>query len=290
MDQQHDPPITKASGKVVAFSPEKLMASLQRAGADPGTSERIVEEIRLQLVPALSTRKIHRMAFALLKQRSRPLAGRYRLKQAIMDLGPSGFPFEKFIARILEHEGYRVEVGRVVQGKCVTHEIDVIALQDHRHFMVECKYHNRPGRICDVKVPLYVQARFKDVEQQWRQLPGHGTMFHQGWVVTNTRFTSDAMQYGRCAGLYLLSWDHPNGQSLKDRIDRSGLFPITCLSSLTKAEKQRLLEAGTVLCGEICGDPDVLHRAGVRTTRISAVLKEGTELCTTLITLGRHRN
>ncbi len=270
------------------FSAGKLLASLRRAGADPGTSERIVEEIRRRLVPALSTRKIHRMAFALLRQRSKPLAGRYRLKQAIMELGPSGFPFEKFIARILDHEGYRVEVGLIVQGKCVKHEIDVIAMQDHRHFMVECKYHNRPGRVCDVKVPLYVQARFKDVEQQWQQLPGHGTMFHQGWVVTNTRFTGDALQYARCAGLHLLSWDHPKGQSLKDRIDRSGLHPITCLGSLTKAEKQLLLEAGTVLCSEICRDPDTLARAGVRTTRARAVLKEAGELCATRIAHGRR--
>lgn len=228
------------------------------------------------------------MAFRLLGQRSKHLAARYRLKQAIMDLGPSGFPFERFIARLLEHDGFAVEVGRIVEGKCVKHEIDVIALQDQKHFMVECKYHNQPGRVSDVKVPLYVQARFKDVEQQWLLLPGHGTRFHQGWVVANTRFTSDAIQYGQCAGLYLLSWDHPMKDSLREWIDRSGLYPVTCLSGLTKAEKTRILEQGVVLCQEICNAPGVLTKAGVRAERMNSVLKEGHELCASLIVHGRH--
>jgi hypothetical protein len=279
--------ITKASGQVVPFAPEKLRSSLLRSGATPKMSATILEEILPRVVEGISTKKLYRMAFNLLHQRSTHLAARYRLKQAIMDLGPSGFPFERFIARILEHEGYQVEVGRIVEGKCVNHEVDVIALRGDQHFMVECKYHH-PGRICDVKIPLYIQARFKDVEERWKLIPGHGTKFHQGWLVTNTRFTSDALQYGQCAGLHLMSWDHPAKESLKDRIDRSGLYPITCLSSLTRTEKQQLLELGVVLCAEICKDPVLLSRSGVRPARFAAVLKEGAELCATLIHHGQH--
>ena len=282
--------ITKASGELVSFDAGKLQGSLRRSGADEETSLAIAEAVLQKLTPGISTRKVYRMAFKLLAQRSKHLAARYRLKQAIMDLGPSGYPFERFVARLLEHEGFTVEVGRIVEGKCVKHEIDVIALQDHQHFMVECKYHNQPGRVSDVKIPLYVQARFRDVEQQWITLPGHGTRFHQGWVVTNTRFTSDAMQYGQCAGLYLLSWDHPQKDSLRERIDRTGLYPVTCLTGLAKAEKAGILEQGVVLCREICDDPRVLTKAGIRSERLDRVLKEGTELCTTLITHGRHGN
>jgi hypothetical protein len=279
--------ITKASGELVPFSPEKLRSSLQRAGAKVEFSQEVLDEVLPQITSGLSTRKLHRMAFDLLHKRDHHMAARYRLKQAIMDLGPSGFPFERFIARILEHDGYRVQVGTIVEGKCVKHEVDVIAQRDEHHFMVECKFHH-PGRICDVKIPLYIQARFKDVEQQWKLIPGHGTKFHQGWVVTNTRFTVDALQYGQCAGLYMMSWDHPAKESLKDRIDASGLYPITCLSSLTRAEKQSLLDQGTVLCREICKDPELLTRAGVRPQRTAAVLKEGSELCATLMHHARH--
>ncbi|MBL0044257.1 MAG: restriction endonuclease [Flavobacteriales bacterium] len=274
--------VTKASGEMVPFSVEKLASSLHRAGATREVSEAIANEVLPKLRSGISTKKLYRLAFSLLHHRSQHLAARYRLKQAILDLGPSGFPFERFIARILEHDGYRTKVGAVVQGKCVKHEIDVTADLGDQRFMVECKYHNQPGRICDVKVPLYIHARFQDVEQHVRSIPGNGVHFDQGWLVTNTRFTGDAMRYGQCAGLLMISWDYPAKGSLKDRIDRSGLYPITCLSSLTKAEKERLLELGIVLCRDIVEDPRTLRRADVRPQRIGAVLKEGTDLCAQL--------
>ena len=196
-----------------------------------------------------------------------------------MELGPSGFPFEKFIAEILRGKGYTTQTGVMVQGKCVKHEIDVIAEKDNEHFMIECKYHNHPGTICDVKVPLYIYSRFKDVEAAWLQVPGHHLKFHQGWVVTNTRFSVDAIQYGTCMGLYLLGWDYPVKGSLNEQIERSGLYPITCLTTLTKGEKQNLLTSNIVLCREICDHPDILKNAGVDDVRIKNVLDEGMELC-----------
>lgn len=274
--------VTKSSGEMVPFSIEKLCASLQRAGASRELSETIANKVLPKLRSGVSTKKVYRFAFSLLHQRSQHLAARYRLKQAILDLGPSGFPFERFIARILEHDGYRTKVGAVVQGRCVRHEIDVTADRSDQRFMVECKYHNQPGRICDVKVPLYIHARFQDVEQQGRSIPGQGVHFDQGWLVTNTRFSVDALRFGQCAGLVMISWDYPTKGSLKDRIDRSGLYPITCLGSLTKAEKGRLLELGVVLCKDIVEDPRSLSKADVRPQRIAAVLKEGAELCASL--------
>ena len=44
-----------------------------------------------------------------------------------MELGPSGFPFEKLVGKILEQEGFETRVGVIVQGNCVQHEVDVIA-------------------------------------------------------------------------------------------------------------------------------------------------------------------
>lgn len=273
------PNITKASGEVVPFSREKLAASLRRSGATPEISEDIAERILSGLQPGTSTKRIYQQAFQLLRGRSRSVAGRYKLKRAIMELGPSGFPFERFIARILELDGFAVQVGRIVQGRCVDHEIDVMAEKGDHRYLVECKYHNQPGRVCDVKVPLYIHARFLDVEGEWKRLPGNGTKQYQGWVVTNTRFTGDALRYGTCAGMVMLSWDHPARNSLKARIDRSGLYPLTCLGSLTKAEKLRLLENGVVLCQEIIQDPAVLEQAEVPRRRMQSVLHECAALC-----------
>ena len=145
--------------------------------------------------------------------------------------------------------------------------------------MIECKYHNQPGIFCDVKNPLYIQARFKDVEAQWLQLPGHGTKFHLGWLVTNTKFSRDAIQYGTCVGLYLLGWDYPYKKGLKDQIDSLGLYPITCLTSITRYEKQKLLSSKIVLCREILGNEKLLSSIGLNQARTIRVLEEVEQLC-----------
>lgn len=280
--------ITKASGEMTPFHEDKLRTSLKRSGADDSQIDQIISEISAQLYYGISTKKIYRLAFNLLKGTSKHFAARYHLKQGIMELGPSGYPFEKFVGEILSQQGFSVEVGQIVKGKCVNHEVDVIALADHHHFMIECKYHNQRGIVCDVKIPLYIQSRFKDVEAEWLKIPGHASKIHQGWVVTNTKFSSDAIQYGNCSGLKLLGWDYPAKGSLKELIDEFGLYPITCLTTLSHAEKQQLLDMKIVLCKEICNNQKLLSDIGMNEMKIKKVIEEGQKLCSSLINHGRH--
>lgn len=273
--------ITKASGEKAPFLSTKLRQSLEKAGAGSAIIDRIVSEVEKELFDGMSTKKIYSKAFSLLRKHSKPIAGRYKIKQAILELGPSGYPFEKFIGEILKHQGFQTKVGVIIQGHCVTHEIDVEAEKDNKHFMVECKFHNRQGYKCDVKIPLYIKSRFEDVKKQWKKKKDHATKFHQGWVVTNTRFTEDAIQYGKCSGLILIGWDYPQQESLSDRINLSGLHPVTCLTSLTKAEKQLLIDQMIVLCKELCERPEVLEEIGISHTRTKRIIKEGKEICLT---------
>lgn len=273
--------ITKASGQTAPFSETKLRASLQRAGASAVQVDDIIALIAPKLYPGITTKKIYKMAFSLLKQGSRHIAAKYHLKQAIMELGPSGYPFEQFIGEILKFQGYKTKVGEIVEGKCVKHEIDVIAQINRTQLMIECKYHNQPGIFCDVKIPLYIQARFKDVESTWLKTTGT-QISYQGCVVTNTRFSSDAIQYGTCAGLKLIGWDYPAKGSLKDQIDTLGLYPVTCLTSLTKQEKQLLLERNIVLCKDIYRKPELLEQIGVKPSRTDVVMQETHLLCSHL--------
>ena len=147
--------------------------------------------------------------------------------------------------------------------------------------MIECKYHSDQGRTCNVKIPLYIQSRFLDVEKQWQKQPGHQMKFHQGWVYTNTRLTTDAIQYGTCMGLGLVSWDYPRENGLKDRIDQSGLHPLTALTTLTRAEKTKLLDEGIVLCKELHESPKLLEKIGVPKSRHKNILIDSSELCKT---------
>tara|TARA_R100001369_G_scaffold92430_1_gene137501 strand:- start:2526 stop:3365 length:840 start_codon:yes stop_codon:yes gene_type:complete len=272
--------IIKASGEKALFEIEKVINSLERAGADKLLIKEIVQDINKEVHDGMTTKKIYQMAFNLLKRKSRASASKYKLKKALMELGPSGYPFEKFVGKVFDHEGFDTRVGVIVQGNCVQHEVDVIAQKDHKHYMIECKYHSDQGRFCNVKIPLYIQSRFLDVQKQWEKQQGHKTKFHQGGVCTNTRFTSDAIQYGTCAGLMLTSWDYPKGHGLKERIDRLGLHPLTSLTTLTKAEKSKLLDKGIVLCKEINENPSILEQIGIPKQRQKNILKDSEELCT----------
>lgn len=233
--------VRKASGDLEPFSEEKVTSSLLRAGADTALSQQIVAHVKKELYDGIPTRKIYSHIFELLKKEKSPSLGRYNLKQAIMELGPTGYPFEKFVGALLGHNGYQVKTGVEVRGHCVTHEIDVIARKDNQQVMVECKFHNQPGTRSDVKVALYVKARFDDLK----------ATFTQAWLVTNTKLTGDAIQYGECAGMRLIGWSYPSSGSLQDLIENSGLHPVTCLESLSQNQKQTLLSSNIVLCRDI---------------------------------------
>lgn len=271
--------IIKATGEKVLFNKDKLKSSLRRSGASDVVIQQVIDKVEVSLYDGISTKEIYKTAFALLRKSSRSTAARYKLKKAIFELGPTGFPFEKFVGAILSYEGFKTRVGVIVKGHCVNHEVDVVAEKDNLHFMVECKFHSDQSRHCNVKIPLYIQSRFIDVEKQWSKKDGHDTKFHQGWVVTNTRFTSDAIQYGNCMGLMLLSWDYPKKGSLKERIDQSGLHPVTCLTTLTKHEKQQLLDKEIVLCMDLCNNPELLNSIHISAKRQNNILHEAHELC-----------
>jgi Holliday junction resolvase-like predicted endonuclease len=283
MKRTHTINVTKASGDSSPFSEEKLRHSLQAAGASNQQVDFIIREISNTLYEGMTTKKIYRMAFSLLKDGSKHMAARYHLKQAIMELGPSGFPFEKYVAEILNYQGYLTQVGQFVKGKCIMHEIDVVAEKEGVINMLECKFHNQAGKFNDVQIPLYVQSRFKDVEEQWLNTPSHKGKTHRGWVVSNTRFSTAGIQYANCAGLKLLGWDHPINHGLKDQIDALGLYPVTCLTTLTHLEKQSLLNVNIVLCKEIYNNKQLLLDSGVKPSRVYSVMKEAEQLCQHLL-------
>ena len=158
--------VTKKSGDLAPFSREKLRLSLIKSGASKKNIQHIISEIEKILYQGISTKEIYKKAFALLRKSSRPMAAKYKLKKAIMELGPSGFPFERYLAAILKEEGYTTKIGQIIQGMCVQHEVDVVAEKGNQRVIIECKFHTDSHHICDVKVPLYINSRFLDLEKQ----------------------------------------------------------------------------------------------------------------------------
>ncbi len=266
--------VIKKSGETAFFSPEKVKESLKRAGADQATIQEIVNSVKGEMYEGITTKEIYNRAYQLLKKKNSYQASRYKLKKAIYELGPTGFPFEHFIAAILKNSGYETQVGKILPGKCITHEVDVIAKKEGKTLLMECKFHGIEGKKTDVKVPLYIDSRFRDIKNLNSTIK-----FDEGWVVTNTVFTEDAIIYAKCTGLHLLCWDLPKGNSLKERIDHTGLYPITVSTLLSSREKQFLLSRDVVLCRELINDKFYLDHLGISQNRQKRILKEMEVLC-----------
>jgi hypothetical protein len=268
--------ITKADGSREIFDSSKLEGSLKRAGASDKSIELILRDISDLMVDGMATHDIYTRAFEMLHLHEKPVALSYSLKRAVMELGPSGFPFEKFVAEILREKGFETLTDQKVRGKLVEHEIDVVAWNEEKLIMVEAKFHNQLGVKTDLKVILYVKERFDDLSAVTFDYGRPGRKIDEGWLVTNTKFTSTAIEYGSQQGneLVMIGWNYPAHGNLHDMILAEKLHPLTCLASLNGREKKELLDKGVVLCKTISDNPQLLEIAGLTDAEKEKVLEE----------------
>jgi restriction endonuclease len=266
--------VKKYDSTLVPFDPSRLLASLKRSGATDRIADLITQAIELESYDGISTKKIYTKASTLLYKHERGTGVKYRLKQAMMDLGPSGYPFEKFVAELFKQRGFDVEVGVMMQGWSVMHEVDVIAQNPDKYYVIECKFHNNQATKSDVKVPMYIHSRVKDLHKILKEGDAKDKKSYVGWVVTNTRFTKDAIKFGKDYGLAMLSWDYPTEGGLRDWIQLEGLHPITSLSTLNKKDKRELLNAGVVRCKQLYDNPDIMNELPIQLRNKRAAIIE----------------
>jgi len=267
--------VIKADGGREPFDEAKLRDSIRRVGANDEDIDAVISQVTREMHGGMTTRKIYQRVFSLLKKMHRPTAARYTLRRAIRELGPSGFPFEKYVGELLKAKGYEVATDMIIQGWCVDHEVDVSARKDGRHVIVECKFHNEEGYKTDLKVALYVYQRFLDIQKRHETLTGvENEKVHEIWLVTNTKLTSKAIQFASCAGLTVVAWDYPKPGCLHDLINETRLHPLTVLTTLSSNDKRLLMENGVILCRDLPAKKEVMHGIGMDDKKIEKVLAE----------------
>ncbi|MFA9370749.1 MAG: restriction endonuclease [Labilibaculum antarcticum] len=271
--------VKKASGDEEPFEIDKLERSLQNAGASTFAIEKILLNIKEWIFTGVTTKQIYSRAFSVLRREESSSAMRYRLKKAIMELGPTGYPFEQFIGQLFKKQGFDIEVGVVVDGVCVTHEMDVIATHKNTQHLVECKYHKDQGKHVSVQVPLYVRSRVNDIIDKRKNMPEYQGLSFTGWVVTNTRFSDDSIQYGIGSGLNLLAWDYPRNKGLKETIEELRLYPVTILHTLTKKQKQELMDKGILTCLQLKENSHLLDSFALSLKKQKALQNELKHIC-----------
>jgi hypothetical protein len=267
------PDIVKTDGTIEPWDGSKLVASLRSAGACETASERIREAIEATIAPTEQSSQIYRRAFAMLRSEGRPQAARYSLRRALFEFGPSGHPFEDFVSELFKTDGWNVLPRQILQGKCVTHEVDVYAERNGEYLAAELKYHNDPGYKTDVKIALYVKARMDDIRNGQDCASGKCRL-DQAYLITNTKFTTQAVDYAKCSNLSLLGWSYPHDNSLYDRIVASGLYPITALTTLRKSEKRLLIDKNISTTELLRENRQLLREINVAPERIGAIVAE----------------
>ena len=274
--------VIKQNGERQAFDPGKLEASLRKIGTKEPLVQEVIDEVRKKAFDGITTAQIYRDAYTILRKKHRPTAIRYSLKKAVATLGPTGFPFEKFVAEIFRAQGYETLTDQIVKGKCVEHEIDIVAWKNDELIMVEAKFHTDFNLKSDLKIVLYVKARYDDIFGNSYTFGGKVRKLTEGWIITNTKFSATAIQYGSCQPLLrFVGWNYPHDNDLHHMIAKYSLIPLTALTSLNTMEKGLLLGKGIVLSKALL-DRKVLEDLNFDDRKIRSIQDEVNELAVSL--------
>jgi len=265
--------IIKASGESVVFDGRKIERSIRATGGSVSLSREVSGKVGHSVREGMKTDEILGLTLKYLKC-SGCLAAKYDLKRAIMELGPSGFPFEEFFAQVLQNYGYSIQVGVQLKGKAINQEVDILAKKKYIH-MIEAKYHNRRGIRTDTKVAMYTYARLLDLQSNRKN------KIDDAWLVTNTKVTRNAQKYSSGVGLRVISWSWPRKGNLRDMIQEKGLYPITIFRSVSDSVKHKLFDLKIVLAKDLAKFTlsELKGKTGIGDKSLNKVLDEVKGLC-----------
>lgn len=240
--------VIKINGEKEDFSPKKVYYSAMRAGAPAFLAKNIAKEVEGEVYNGIKTTEIFKKVKDRLKKESFQLSLRFNLKEGMKKLGPAGFVFEDFVRQIFSRLGMKVKGNKILSGKCCSYEIDFIAEKEGKIYIGECKYRNSGEDKIDVNVCLKAFAILDDVKSAGKFSPDLNFL-----IVTNSKFTNQAIKYSNCKGIKLLGWNYPKNEGLEDLIDKYKLYPITILPSFKSYQAEIFKSEGVMLVDEILG-------------------------------------
>jgi len=261
--------VIKTSGEEQPFIEEKLKQSLKHTCLSPDACKSVFEEVIKEVPKTTTSNEIYEKTSSLIKKKSKLAAVQYSLKRSLFDLGPEGHNFETFVARYFEELGYATLECVTIPGMFVTHEIDVIATRPKEKLFVECKFHNRLGIKNDIKIALYIKARWDDVRNgpEGKTLTGY-------FLASNTSFSKDALIYSKGAGLQLLGVNAPEDSSFLDEIKRLRLYPITSLTKISSTIKRELLAKKIIAAKDLLEHKEILLKLGCNEEQMNEICEE----------------
>ena len=276
--------VTKADGSRQLFDRGKIVKTCLRMGANREIADKISGEIESEIYDGVSTEWILDRIFVLL-QEHRPVIKHLLDLRKGLSLMSSKPEFELFVRALLSENGYEVAPNRILRGKCVEHEVDGIARKDGVTYFVEAKHHSNYHTRTGLDESRIARAVLEDVLEGF-EIGLNNWEIERAMIVTNTKFSEHAKQYGKCRNILQIGWSSPPYHGLQDMIEEKKLYPITCLKSLRKQAKEKLTSAGIVSLKQLIErEPEELaNRTKISKRSLLRLLKEA-ENCTQTLSM-----
>lgn len=236
------------NGEEEFYSPKKFRNSLKRSGTEKNLIDEAQNLVERKLYKGMTTDELYNIAHDFLKGENIISANKYSLKKSILALGPAGYIFEKYMAEVLKFHDFKTKTNLNIKGNCVIHEVDITAQKEEDFFIIEAKFHNSQSIRSDVKTALYTYARFLDIKENKKN-----KFNYKPWLITNTKFTTQAEAYSKCRGIKITSWNYPKKENLINLIENKELYPVTIFSSVNNYSKEKFSKAGIYLAKDLQG-------------------------------------
>lgn len=266
--------ITKANGLRQLFDREKIIRTCLKMGVNQKIAIDIVNEVERQLYDGITTAKIFKLVFSLLENHKPSVKYFIDLRKAL-SLMISKPEFEMFVQILLSFNGYAVSSNQLLQGKCVRHEVDGLARKDGVTFFVEAKHHYRYHTPTGLDESRIARAVLEDITEGY-ELDNNNLKIERAMLVTNTRFSEQAIIYGKCRNILQIGWRSPEKLSLQSMIEEKKVFPLSCIRGLRTETRIRLVDSGIILIKQlISSDPLKLSRkSGISSSTLKKLIEK----------------
>jgi hypothetical protein len=241
--------VTKADGSKQPFDREKIVQTCQRMGANFEVASQIATKIETSIHEGISTKAILQKIFDLMREQNSAVKHVFDLREGL-SLMVSKPEFEVFVRVLLLHGGFQVKPNAVLRGLCGEHEVDAIATKNGEVYIVEAKHHSTYHALTGLDESRIARAILEDLTDGYAK---GITDFKvdRAIIVTNTRYSEHALQYGSCRGILQIGWDSPEGLGIREIVGKYRLYPLSCLRGVSTETRLRLVESGIVLIKQL---------------------------------------
>ncbi len=218
-------------------------------GANSEVAIQVAQEVEKTLYEGITTQEILQIIFTLMGERKPAVRHLFDLKYGISLMEPKP-EFEAFVRVLLAHGGFQVKPNTILRGLCGEHEVDAIATKDGLTYFVEAKHYFNYHALTGLDESRIARAIMEDMTDGFTSgVPE--IKIDRAMIVTNTRYSEHAINYGRCRGILQVGWASPEGFGLREVVEKHKLYPLSCLRGVSTETRLRLVEAGIVLIKQL---------------------------------------